>query len=96
MSCLTEAVLQNYSFFGEGKGCADIMAKLSASGSNINELVVSPPKVFAYLRVLQALHGDAAAFVSLRSSPCFFSYCTKNKEKRFTNKSLHGPGMNQN
>ena len=49
---------------GEGKGSVDIMAKLGASGSNINELVVSPPKVFAYLRVLQALHGDAVVFVS--------------------------------
>ncbi|KAJ6867453.1 hypothetical protein NC652_038612 [Populus alba x Populus x berolinensis] len=35
-----------------------------SSDSDINELVVSLPKVFSYLRVLQALHGDAVVFVS--------------------------------
>jgi hypothetical protein len=38
--------------------------KFRSSGSGINELVVSLPKVFSYLRVLQALHGDAVVLVS--------------------------------
>ncbi|KAJ6960661.1 hypothetical protein NC653_038627 [Populus alba x Populus x berolinensis] len=46
---------------------ADINELLNStwsSDSDINELVVSLPKVFSNLRVLQALHGDAVVFVS--------------------------------
>jgi hypothetical protein len=38
--------------------------KFRSSDSDINELVVSLPKVFSYLRVLQALHGDSVVLVS--------------------------------
>ncbi|KAJ6861505.1 hypothetical protein NC651_037551 [Populus alba x Populus x berolinensis] len=46
---------------------ADINELLNStwsSDADINELVVSLPKVFSYLRVLQALHVDAVVFVS--------------------------------